>query len=96
MCSAGVRYEQVAALLIYIMSCCCVSTSLDVKLPSRDRALTSCSHCNASCLLRRDGSHHCSAGSEGGVIRADVFDWTVLYAGPKFDVLLACDVLYEA
>lgn len=41
-------------------------------------------------LLCRDSS----VGS-GGVVRADIFDWTVPYGGPKFDVLLACDVLYE-
>jgi len=44
--------------------------------------------------MRRDSSHRGSTGSEG-VIRAEFFDWTVPYTGPKFDVLLACDVLYE-
>lgn len=45
-------------------------------------------------MLRRDSSHHGSGSSEG-VVRAEFFDWTVPYTGPKFDVLLACDVLYE-
>ena len=30
-----------------------------------------------------------------GLCRAELFDWTASYDGPKFDVLLACDVLYE-
>lgn len=30
-----------------------------------------------------------------GLCRAELFDWTAAYSGPKFDVLLACDVLYE-
>jgi len=33
----------------------------------------------------------CSAG----LCRAELFDWTAEYTGRKFDVLLACDVLYE-
>ena len=33
--------------------------------------------------------------SNDSIVRAEIFDWTVPYDGPKFDVLLACDVLYE-
>ncbi len=31
-----------------------------------------------------------------GVVRAEVFDWAQPQAQPRFDVALACDVLYEA
>lgn len=29
-------------------------------------------------------------------VRAGLVDWTQPYTGPRFDVVLACDVLYEA
>jgi hypothetical protein len=28
-------------------------------------------------------------------VRGELLDWTQQYTGPKFDVVLACDVLYE-
>jgi hypothetical protein len=28
-------------------------------------------------------------------VRAELLDWTQPYTGPKYDTVLACDVLYE-
>ena len=50
---------------------------------------------SSSCISNGTSNSSSRGGHEGPLIRAEVFDWDKTELAERFDVVLACDVLYE-